>query len=116
MNKDPEMTKKELTALCRKQEEYIKELEDKIYGTLSDSEKCVESAKPDYDELLRENQKLYDRIYQLVDEIEALKWSLIKSHNEMISWKEHCIHWEENYDKEHKRAEKLYEELNKNDK
>ena len=37
MSKNPELTKKELTKLCISQEEYIKELEEKL-KTSSDTE------------------------------------------------------------------------------
>ena len=41
-NKDPELTKKELTALCRKQAEYIKELEEKLNREKLDNGKLYE--------------------------------------------------------------------------
>ena len=47
-NKDEALTYEELTALCRKQEKL---------KTPSDTLSC-EPAKPDYDELCRQNQRL----------------------------------------------------------
>ena len=47
-NKDEQMTYEELTTLCRKQEEYIKELENKLVKNTG----AIEVAKPDYDELI----------------------------------------------------------------
>lgn len=112
-NKDEALTYEELTALCKKQEEHIKELEDKIYGTLSDTEK-VKTAEPDYEELIRENSDLYHQLSILTDENNALRWSLTTAHKEMIAWKNRSENWEENYYREHKRADKLYDKLNKN--
>lgn len=54
-NKDEQFTYEELTALCRKQEKYIKELEDKIYGTESEGKCCLQ--EPTYEEL----QNIIDR-------------------------------------------------------
>lgn len=109
-NKNKALTYEELTARCRKQEEYIKELEDKIYGTLCDNEKLTEVAKPDYDELCRQISNLSHQLSMLVEENNALRWSLTTAHKEITSWKSCSDGWEENYYREHKRAEKLYDE------
>lgn len=109
MSKDQELTKKELTALCNKQEEYIKELEEKL-KTPSDTEK-VEEAKPDYDELCRQVQNLHYMLDEERNTNKALRWSLTMAYQEMTDWKNHSDVWEEYYYREHKRAEKLYDEL-----
>jgi transcriptional regulator with XRE-family HTH domain len=109
-NKDQELTKKDLIALCRNQEQYIKELEEKL-RTLSDTEK-IQVAEPDYDELWRMNQVLHNRIFQLEKEIEALRFSLTETHRELKRTQSREEIWEEDYYKEHKRAEKLFEDLN----
>lgn len=114
-NKDEALTYEELTALCRKQEEYIKELEEKL-KTPSDTEK-VQVAEPDYEELVRERGDLYHQLSVLTDENNALRWSLTAAHKEITAWKNRSENWEENYYREHKRAERLYdklEELKKN--
>lgn len=76
--------------------------------------KC-EVAKPDYNELCRENVDLNSKIYELKEEINALKWALSQAYKDMNYWKSKYDAAEGCYYKEHKRAEKLYEELNKND-
>lgn len=109
--KDAELTKNELVALCKKQEEYIKELEEKL-KTPSDTEK-VQVAEPDYEELVRECGDLYHQLSVLTDENNALRWSLTAAHKEITAWKNRSENWEENYYKENKRAERLYDELEK---
>ena len=109
-NKDEQLTYEELTALCRKHEEYIKELEEKFKAPI-DTEKS-ELSKPSYEELSRQ----IDNLNVLIEENNALRWSLTTSHKEMCDWKNRSDMWQENYYKEHKRAEKLYDELNKDNK
>lgn len=112
-NKDEQPTYEELTALCRKQEEYIKELEEKL-KTPSDTEECSEKiAEPGYDELVRERGDLYHQLSVLTNENNALRWSLTMSHQVMNDWKNRSEKWEEDYYEEHQRAEKLYDKLNK---
>lgn len=108
-NKDQELTKEELTALCKKQEEYIKELEEKL-KTPSDTEKC-EVAKPDYDELSRQAQRLDLKIFKLKRENEALRHSLTKMHMELNVSQSREEMWQENYYKESNRTDKLFEDL-----
>ena len=113
-NKDKTLTYEELTELYRKQEERIKELEDKIYGTLSDAEKCSEKiAEPDYDELVRECGDLNHQLSVLTNENNALRWSLTMAYQEMTAWVNRADMWKEDYYEAHKRAEKLYDKLNK---
>lgn len=104
-----ELTYEELTEKCRKQEEYIKKLEEKL-KTSSDTEK-LETTKPDYDELVRVNSDLYHQLSVLIDENNSLRWSLTMAYKEMTAWKNRSENWQENYYKEHKRANKLYDEL-----
>ena len=111
MNKDTELTKKELVALCRKQEEYIKELEKKL-KTPSDTEK-LETAEPSYEELDRERCDLIQQLNMLIEENNALRWSLTTAHKEMIDWKNRFDSMQEDYYREYKRAEKLYDEWEK---
>lgn len=109
-NKDEALTYEELTALCRKQEEYIKELE-----APSDTLSC-EPAKPDYDELCRQVQSLSYKLELLKQENDALRYSLTRMYIQLeISQAREEI-WEEDYYKEHKRAEKLFDEVDKNNK
>lgn len=95
--------------IIRKQDEYIKELEDKL-KTPSDTEK-LEAVKPDYEELRREVLSLNDKLSILIDENNALRWSLTAAHEKMNGWKNRSDMWEEDYYEEHRRAEKLYDEL-----
>lgn len=108
-NKDEQFTYEELTVLCKKQEEHIKELEDKIYGTLSDGGECLQ--EPDYEELIVERDDLNHQLSVLTNEINALRWSLTMAYQEMTAWRNRSKKWEEDYYKEHKRAEKLYDKL-----
>ena len=108
MNKDPELTKKELTEICEEQKEYIKELEEKLRG-LSETKKC-EVAEPSYDELCRMKQLLSNRIFELEKENEALRFSLTETYKELKRSQSREEMWEEDYYKELKRADKLYDE------
>ena len=94
-NKDEKLTYKELSALCRKQEEYIKELEEKLIKP-SDTESC-EPAKPTYDELFRKIQSLSGKVYELEQENRALRYSLTKMYIKLEDaqaiaeiWEEEC--------------------------
>ena len=106
-NKDEALTYEELTALCRKQEEYIKELEEKL-KIPSDNLSC-EPAKPDYDELCRQVQRLNIKIIKLEQENNALRYSLTRVYIQLESSQAREEMWEEDY----YRANKLLEELNK---
>ena len=110
-SKDEQLTYEELTNLCRKQEEYIKELEEKL-KTPSDTEK-IECAKPDYDELCRQVQSLGYKLELLKQENNALRYSLTRMHRQLESSQAIEEIWEENYYRELKRAEKLFDEVNK---
>ena len=68
----------------------------------------------DYNDLMRERQKLESTVYELRAENDSLRWSLTKAHSQMIIWKNGLEMWKECYSKEHERAEKLYDELHKN--
>lgn len=110
-SKDEQLTYEELTALCRKQEEYIKELEEKL-KTPSETIKC-DVPKPDYDELIRERDNLNHQLNVLINENNALRWSLTMAYKEMTAWENAVDMWKEDYYKEHNRAEKLYDEWKK---
>lgn len=110
-NKDKKLTYKELTALCRKQEEYIKELEEKLIKP-SDTESC-EPAKPTDNELYRKIQSLSGKVYELEHENNALRYSLTKMYIKLKDEQAIAEIWEEEYHREHSRAEHLYNELNK---
>lgn len=66
-----------------------------------------------YDELYRQYRRLTDELYEMIDNNNALRYSLAMMYKEMTSFKNAAENWEENYYKEHNRAEKLYEELEK---
>lgn len=112
--KDEQLTYEELTALCRKQEEYIKELENKC----NDTRPTIDVAQPDYVELNNRNMRLSDENKELECIIRALLYSLKKTNNERLLNEEEAIQFKEALTKEYKRAEKLHEELEviKNDK
>lgn len=71
-----------------------------------------EVVKPDYEDLCRENVDLKSKIYELKEEINALKWALLQAYKDMNYWKSKCDAAEGCYYKEHKKVE----ELNKYDK
>ena len=71
-NKDEQLTYNELAALCIKQEKYIMELENKTKASL-------EVPKPDLDELIANNNRLYDRINEQEEIIRALLYALRKA-------------------------------------
>lgn len=105
MSDERELTREELVAICNKQREQIKELEKKL-KTPSDTEK-LQVAEPDYEELRRQ----VDDLNYMINENDALRWSLTTAYKEMNDWKNRSDLWEENYYKEHERAEKLFDEL-----
>ena len=113
-NKDEQMTYEELTTLCRKQESYIKELEEKL-KTPSDIGK-IEVAKPDYEELCRQVETLDYKLNEKITEIDALKCSLTMIYQEMITWQNRCDTWETNYYREYNRANELFEKVQNNEK
>lgn len=108
-NKDEALTYEELTALCRKQEEYIKELEGK---TPSETEKC-EVRKPTYDELISHNMRLSDKNREQEETIQALLYSLQKINIERLVNEDESRHFKEMWGKEYERANKLYDEWEK---
>lgn len=104
-NKDEQLTYEELTALCKKQEEYINELEGQTKASL-------EVPKPDLDELIANNNRLYDKIRELEEVIRALLYALRKTNVERLVNDDESRHFQEMYAKEHERANKLFEKLN----
>lgn len=117
-NKKEQMTYEELTTLCRKQESYIKELEEKL-KTSSATEKAtekIEVAKPDYEELCRQVETLDYKLNEKITEIDALKFSLTMIYQEMITWQNRCDTWETNYYREYNRANELFEKVQNNEK
>ncbi len=108
-NKDEALTYEELTALCRKQEEYIKELEEKL-RTPSDTEK-IEVAKPDYNELVRRNNRLLDTNIENRDTIQALLYALKNINNARIINDDSLNHYQDMFLRERSRADKLFDEL-----
>lgn len=111
--KDEQLTYEELTALCRKQEEYIKELEEKLKTPIEKDTGSEAIREPDYDELVRECGDLNHQLSVLINENNALRWSLTMAHQEMTAWINRADMWKEDYYKAHKRAEKLYDEWKK---
>ena len=109
--KGQELTKKELIALCKKQEEYIEELKEKL-KKFKDTEKC-ESEKPDYNELCRQVQSLNNKIFKLEQENEALRYSLTETYKGLKCSQTREEMYEEYYYKADKRSEKLFDELEK---
>ena len=88
-NKDEQLTYEELTKLCRKQEEYIKELEKKIEDMKpSDTKKCVMPAKESYEKLEWDRDKLREQLRNNDKLIFALEKSLIKINDEAMSYKQ----------------------------
>lgn len=113
-NKDEKLTYKELTALCRKQEEYIKELEDKLkIPSDTESGEPVKFIKPTYHDLYGKNLSLSGKVDELEQENNALRYSLTKMHSHLKCLQEIETMLQEEYHKEHSRAEQLFDELNK---
>lgn len=69
--------------------------------------------KPDYDELYRQNEKLKYEIFKLEEENKALRYSLTEMYVKLNCSQTRENEWKEDYHKEHNRAEKLYEKLEK---
>lgn len=108
-NEDPALTYEELTALCKKQEEHIKELEEELN---SDSE-CDEEPEPTYDALCRKIGSLHYQLKEMKNENSALRWALAKAY-ELMGIHEKCSEmWQEQYYEE---TEKLYEQLDEKNK
>ena len=105
-NKDEALTYEELTKLCRRQEAYIEELEEKLKKP-SDAGK-LEVAKPSYEELIFINSQLSDENRELNETIVALQYSLRKLNNERLDIEAESRHYRERYEQENKRAYKLY--------
>lgn len=110
-NKDEALTYEELTARCRKQEEYIKELEEKL-KTSSETVQCGLD-KPTYDELCRQVRSLTGKSIELEQENDALRWSLTKMYIQLEISKVTEEQREEDYYRENSRAAELYDKLNK---
>ena len=113
-NKDEELTYEELTALNRKQEEYIKELEKKIddmtpKAVFSDDK--IEIRKPDYDELEDNFGRLNSAYSLLMEQNEALLFSLGEMFQKNKRLEDNVTYWKDQYRIEHKRADKLFDEL-----
>lgn len=106
--KDEALTYEELTALCRKQEEHIKELEEKLKG--NETKKC-EVAKPDYDELVRRNNRLLDENIENRDTIQALLHALKSINNERLVNDDDGNYFQDMFLRERSRADKLFDEL-----
>lgn len=73
-------------------------------------------AKPSYEELVKQLDNLYDKLKEVTEENNALRWSLTTTHKEMNDWKNLSDKWQENYYEEHERAEKLYDDLEESEK
>ena len=110
-NKDEQFTYEELTARCRKQEEYIKELEEELKIS-NETIKC-DVAKPTYEDLIRQVRSLNTQIYKLEQENNALRYSLASLYIQLENSESRAEQWKEDYYRENSRAEKLYDELNK---
>ena len=118
---DEALTYEELTALNRKQEEYIKELEKKIDDMSPKavfSEDKIQICKPDYDELEDNFGRLNSAYSLLMEQNEALLFSLGKMFQKIKRLEDDVTYWKEDYSREYKRADKLFDELErlKNDK
>lgn len=112
-NKDEALTYEELTALCRKQEEHIKELENKINSNVlipKGTEKC-EVAKPDYNELVNRNNALLDANRENRDTIQALLYALKSINNERLVNDDSLNYFQDMFLRERSRADKLFDEL-----
>ena len=86
-SKDEELTYEELAALCRKQEEYIKELKDKL-KTPSGTEKCCMPEKESYEALKCDRDRLREQLRNNDKLIFVLEKSLIKINDEAMSYKQ----------------------------
>ena len=111
LKQDEALTYEELTVLCKKQEEQIEELEKKIVCLLNEDGKLEAIAKPTYEEYALENERQSDRIIKNEDTISALIESLRLMKIELNKAIERAEYFEEQYTKENRRANKLYDEL-----
>lgn len=112
-NKDEQFTYEELTALCRKQEEYIKKLEEEL-KTPNDTEKIeVCKERQDYDDLLFQHYKAMDKIRELEEVVRALLYALRKIDVERLVNKNESQHYQEMYAQEYKRANTLFDIVEK---
>ena len=107
-NKDRKLTCEDCATL-------LNQAFDEQLKTPSGTESC-EPAKPTYDELLRKIQSLSGKVYELEQENNALRYSLTKMYVKLEDAGTVAEIWEEEYYREHNRAEHLYDELNKNNK
>lgn len=103
---DEQFTYEELTALCHKQEKYIKELESKLNNETS---KLEEPAKPDEDELIAELNRRSDKNREQESTINALLYSLAKINVDRLVNDDASRYFQEKYAEEHRRANKLYD-------
>ena len=91
-------------------EEYIKELEEKL-KTSSDTRICTGLAKPTYDELWRQIRILNEKNIKLEQENTALRYSLAGMYIQLENSEGRAEQRKEDYYRENKRAEKLFDEL-----
>ena len=103
--KGKKLTYGELAELCRRQQEYIQKLRGE--------KQTIDTSKPDYEELRRQNKKLIDELCEAMDSADALKYSLKMMHREMTAWRSNARSFEERYYKEYNRANDLFVELEK---
>ena len=115
MKKDkPELfTYEELTTLCHKQEKYIKELENKL--DKYSSKECVQPAKPNEDELIATLERQSDKIREQESTINALLYSLAKTNVDRLVNDDTSRHYREEYAEEHRRANRIWDKLEKQD-
>lgn len=78
--------------------------------------KTIDNSKPTYEELRRQVLNLNCMLDELRTNNDALKYSLKMMYQEMIAWKKAAENWEQNYHEENDRANKLFEELNNENK
>ena len=106
--KDEALTYKELTALNRKQEEYIKELEKKIEKMAPcETEKSCMPSKPSYEELECERDRLIEQLRRFDFLIKALEDSLIFINRDRCSIRQECDYYIEDNYKLRKRIKEL---------
>lgn len=88
-SKDKKITYEELADLCRKQEEYIKELENKIDDMKRrEIEECREPLKETYEMVARYRDKLREQLTDKEKIISALEKSLAKLNDEAMSYEQ----------------------------
>ena len=112
-NQDIKMTKKELSDLCRKQENYIKELEEKL-NRLTQTEECNSAPKkPEYEQLAFDNGTLQRFNAELNDNLMAFSEGLRLIYKEKRSETDRADFYHRQYIMENKRANELYEKWRK---